>query len=208
MSINNSEQESGYSHNGIKDLSINYRKIDLNRGASYIKTPRKFKSKLSIQKNGNDTLCFSYAIAISLFHEELGIHPERINNNLRDKVKRLNWQGIDFPPSTQDYHTFEKNNEDIALNVLFIAQNSRQIRQDYTSKHDFTRNKQVAILKTADGEKWHFLALKLIKQSDDTYKPTQAFSRLMQNISEFIEIRPKVYGCRYEEDDTIKEKKM
>ena len=27
----------------------------------------------------------------------------------------------------------------------------------------------------------------------------------MQNISEFIAIRPKVYGCRYEEHDTIKE---
>ena len=30
----------------------------------------------------------------------------------------------------------------------------------------------------------------------------------MQNISEFIAIRPKVYGCRYEEHDTIKDKKM
>ena len=192
----------------MEDLSINFRKIDLNRGASYIQIARWLRSKGATinQKNEIDTLCFSYANAISLFHEELGGHPERINDNLRDKVKRLNWQGIDFPASTQDYHTFEKNNEDIALDVLFIAQNSRQIREDYISKHNFTRNKQVAILKITD--EWHFLALKLIKQSDDTYKPTQAFSRLMQNVSEFIAIRPKVYGCRYEEDDTIKDKKM
>ena len=43
--VNISEQESGSSHNGINDLSINYRKIDLNRGASYIETPRWLSSK-------------------------------------------------------------------------------------------------------------------------------------------------------------------
>ena len=179
--VNNIGQGSGYSYNGIEDLSIHFRKIDLNRGASYIQTPTWLSSKGATinPKNESDTLCFSYAVAISLFHEELGAHPERINDNLRDKVKKLDWQGIDFPASTQDYHTFEKNNENITLNVLFIAQNSRQIRQDYISKHNFTRNEQVTILKITDGEKWHFLALKLIKQSDDTYKPTKAFSRLM-----------------------------
>lgn len=90
---------------------------------------------------------------------------------------------IDFPASTQEYHTFEKNNEDIALNVLLIAQDSRNVRQNYILHHNFTRNKQVVILKIKDGEKWHFLALKSIKQDDGTHKPTLAFSKLMQNIS-------------------------
>ena len=121
--VNNIGQGSGYSYNGTEDLSINFRKIDLNRGASYIQTPRWLRSKGATinPQNENDTLCFSYAIAISLFHEELGAHPERINDHLRDKVKRLNWQNIDFPASTQDFHTFEKNNEDIASSVFSIA---------------------------------------------------------------------------------------
>ena len=62
---------------------------------------------------------------------------------------------IDFPASTQEYHTFEKSNEDIALNVLLIAQESRNVRQEYISHYNFTRNKQVVILKIKDGEKWH-----------------------------------------------------
>ena len=37
--VNNIGQGSGYSYNGIEDLSIHFRKIDLNRGASYIQTP-------------------------------------------------------------------------------------------------------------------------------------------------------------------------
>ena len=102
---------------------------------------------------------------------------------------------IDFPGSTQEYHTFEKNNEDIALNVLLIAQESRNVRQEYISHYNFTRNKQVVILKIKDGEKWHFLALKSIKQDDNTHKPTLAFSKLMQNISSKSHENYYCYGC-------------
>ena len=79
--------------------------------------------------------------------------------------------------------------------MLFIPQDSRQIRQDYISKHNFTRKKQVTILKITDGEKWHFLALKSIKLLDDTYKPTQAFSRLMKNISSNSQENYYCYAC-------------
>ena len=79
--------------------------------------------------------------------------------------------------------------------MLFIPQDSRQIRQDYISKHNFTRKKQVTILKITDGEKWHFRALKSIKQLDDTCKPTQAFSRLMKNISPNTHENYHCYAC-------------
>ena len=37
---NNIGERSGYLYNGIEDLSIHFRKIDLNRGESYIPNPR------------------------------------------------------------------------------------------------------------------------------------------------------------------------
>ena len=38
------------------------------------------------------------------------------------------------------------------------------------------------ILKTTDGVKWHFEALKSIKQMDNTFNSSKAFARLMTNI--------------------------
>ena len=38
-------QGSGFEYNGIEDLSIRFRKIDTNRGSSYIQSPKWLKSK-------------------------------------------------------------------------------------------------------------------------------------------------------------------
>lgn len=106
-----------------------------------------------------------------MYHEELRHNLDRINNNLKECVKRLNWKNIDFPASIRYYAFFEKNNENIALNVLYVPFNQKMVRQEYISKHNFTRNKQVVLLKITDKdeEKWHFTALKSIRQ-EDTYK--------------------------------------
>ena len=69
--------------------------------------------------------CFSYAIAISLYHEELRHNLDHLNNDFKKCVKRLNWKNIDFPPSIRDYAFFEKSNEDIALNVLYVPFNQK-----------------------------------------------------------------------------------
>ena len=176
---------SGYAYNGVQDLSIHFRKINLNRGASYIALTKWLQSKKAVihPQNHNGIYSFSYAITISFYHTELGNNLDRINNNSKECVKRLNWKNIDFPASVRDYAFFEKNNEDIALNVLYVPFNQKMVRQEYISKHNFTRNKQVVLLKITDNEKWHFTALKSIRQEDNTYKPTDSFSRLMRNIA-------------------------
>ena len=53
----------------------------------------------------------------------------------------------------------ELNNE-IALNILYISQNTRKIQVAYKSKQNLTCDKQVIFLMITDGEKRHYLTVK------------------------------------------------
>ena len=58
----------------------------------------------------------------------------------------------------KDYSAFEKNNSDIAINILFLPYKIKEIRQAYISKHN---NIHANLLMINDGTgSWHYLALK------------------------------------------------
>ena len=77
-----------------------------------------------------------HAITIALFHKELGTNPER---------------DIRFPASYEDYTVFEKLNEDVPLNVLYVPFNEVNILPEYISKRNFNTKNQVTLLKITDG---------------------------------------------------------
>ena len=66
--VKNTGQESGYAYDGVEDLSIHFRKVDLNRGVSYVPLLKWLQSKKAVinLQNINDIYCFTYAVAISL----------------------------------------------------------------------------------------------------------------------------------------------
>ena len=55
---------------------------------------------------------------------------------------------------------FQSNNKSIALNILYVPHNSKEIRHGYKSKCNLNRENQVILLMITDGEKWHYLAVK------------------------------------------------
>ena len=68
-----------------------------------------------------------------------------------------------FPAGHKDYSTFEKNNSDTIINILFTPYKTREITQAYISKHNKTRNIQANLLMITDGTgNWHYLAIKRI----------------------------------------------
>ena len=72
-------------------------------------------------------------------------------------------EGIEFPSHSKDWKKFEQNNKTIALNILFVPYNTKQIRLAYKSKYNHKRDNQVNLLMiTDDGENWHYLAVKSI----------------------------------------------
>ena len=68
---------------------------------------------------------------------------------------------MDFPSHGKDWKNFELNNKSIALNILYVPYNTEKIRHEYKSKYNLTRENQVILLMITDGEKWHYLAVKV-----------------------------------------------
>ena len=160
---------SSFIYESVEELNIHFHKIDLQCGASYIATPDWIKNKKATINSNNtkDTYCFMYAITIALYHKERGSNPERISKRLIEHIPKFNWHDIDFPASYNDYIIFEKLNEDIALNVLYVPFNQKTICSAYISNRNYLVKKQITLLKITDNkEKWHFLALPSIPRED------------------------------------------
>ena len=145
-------------------LEYHLHKISLNRGSSYINSPEWIKNKkVTINpQNTEDNNCFQYAIIAALNYQNINHNPERISK-LRQFVNNYNWDNICFPAGHKDYSAFEKNNSDIAINILYVPHNTKQIRQAYISKHNNERDTHVNLLMITDGTgNWHYLAVKSI----------------------------------------------
>ena len=77
---------------------------------------------------------------------------------LKPFIDQYNWKDIEFPARNKDWKKFELNNE-VALNILYVPNNTRKINVAYKSKSNLTCNKQVILLMITDGEKWHYLTV-------------------------------------------------
>ena len=133
--------------------------ISLNRGASYIESPKWIKDeKSTINPKNNDYKCFQYAIDVALNHDKINKHPQRVSK-INPFIDQHNWNDIDFPSKCKDWKKFELNNELIALNILHVPYKTGKIHLAYKSKHDLNHEKQVVLLMITDGEKWNYLAV-------------------------------------------------
>ena len=112
----------------VEVLGIHFHQIDLKRGSSYIKSPEWLKNKGATTnlQNTKDNYCFMYVMIIALNHQEIKHHPERISN-LMPFISKYNWDGIDFPVGEKECETFERNNRNIALNILSAPYNKKDI---------------------------------------------------------------------------------
>ena len=82
-------------------------------------------------------------------------------SKLKPYINQYNWKGITFPSDKEDWNKFEQNNKEIALNILFVPHNKKEIRPAYISKYNHKRKKQVILLMiTDDGKRWHYLAVR------------------------------------------------
>ena len=129
---------SSFTFERIDLLEYHLHKISLNRGSSYIKSPKWIKNKgVTINpKNTKDNNCFQYAIIAALNYHNINNHPERIS-----KLKPLNnynWKDIEFPAHSKDWKKFECNNKTIALNVLYLPYNAKQeINNDDDDENEY-----------------------------------------------------------------------
>ena len=151
-------KDSDFEFDGVNILYYDFDKINLNRGRSYIGSPKWLKNKSTINPKNNDYKCFQYAVTLALSFDKINIHPERISK-IKPFIDQYNWSDIDFPSTSKDWKKLELNNE-IALNILCVPHNTKKIHIAYKSKHNLTCEKQVILLTISNGENWHYLVVK------------------------------------------------
>ena len=150
---------SDFAFDGVNFLYYDLKKISINKGGSYIDSPKWLKNmKSTINPNNNDYKCFQHAVTLALNLDKINNHPERISK-IKPFIEQYNWKDIDFPSTSKDWKKFELNNE-IALNILYVPHNTKKIEIAYKSKHNLTREKQVILLMISNGENWHYLTVK------------------------------------------------
>ena len=68
---------------------------------------------------------FQNALDDALNHQTIELHPQRISK-LKPYINKYNWEGINFPAGSKEWQKFERNNDTIALNVLYVKHNTKK----------------------------------------------------------------------------------
>ena len=85
---------------------------------------------------------------------------ERISK-LKRHANNQNWKDINFPAGIKDWQKFERNNKNIALNILSVPYNKEKISLIYKSNYNRKRKNQVILLMiTNNKENWHYPEVK------------------------------------------------
>ena len=65
-------------------------------------------------------------------YQNIKNNPERISK-IEPFIDQYIWREINFTSQKEDRKKFELNNESIALNILYISYNTKEIRHAYRS---------------------------------------------------------------------------
>ena len=122
-------KESEILFDGVNALYYDLNKISLNRGKSYINSPKWLKNKKTTinPQNKKDDRCFQYALTVALSYQNIKNNPQRVSK-IKPFNDQYNWKEIDFPSHSTDWKKFESNNKSIALNILYVPHNTEKIR--------------------------------------------------------------------------------
>ena len=157
--LQNKMRGSEFEFDGVNFLYYDFNKTSINRGGSYIDSPKWLKDKKStINPKNNDDKCFPNTVTLALNLDKIKKDPQRISK-IKPFIEKYNWEDIDFPSTSKDWKKFESNNE-VTLNILYVPYNTKKINIAYKSKNNLTQERQIILLMISDGQKWHYLLVK------------------------------------------------
>ena len=139
-------------------LDYKLHRVRLNRGGSYIKSPKWLENKKAVinPKNENDDECLRWSIICALNYNEI------MKKEFENIFKKIKHEDKDFSLHKRDWENFKQNNESIALNFLFLSKDSEEITLLYKSEHNYNRENKVLLLmiNDDDNEKYYYFAVK------------------------------------------------
>ncbi|XP_065662566.1 uncharacterized protein LOC136085205 [Hydra vulgaris] len=168
---------SGWRFVSIEKMDINFIEYNPIKAKSYILLDKNLATKKAIISIKNeDNQCFKWCIARAL--NPTDNHPQRVDKELKDQAEKINWDKIEFPVSLNQITKFEKNNQDISVNVYGYE------------------NSEVHILHVSkNNDRKHLIDLLLISNGETNYYCLiKNLSRLLS--SQTSRQNTKVYYCR------------
>ena len=114
--VNFNSNGSNWKVSSILRMDINMINYNPLSASSWIELDKfLIKKKAIINMKNNDNECFKWCVTRALNMKNKD--NERIDKELIEKSKELNWKGIEFPFELNQIAKFEKNNPDISLTV-------------------------------------------------------------------------------------------
>ena len=145
----------------ILHMDIDFHRLNLTRGSSYILLPDwLMKKEAIINPRNSDMECFKWAIIAAMKWEEIGNNPERVSK-LKKYKEEFDWSGLEFPVSFRDINKFESGNE---TGVNILALENRKIYICRKGK-DYDRNINLMLITDIENpDKKHYVAVKSLSR--------------------------------------------
>ena len=89
--LQNKMKGSEFEFDGVNFLYYDFNKTNINRGGSYIDSPKWLKDKKStINTKNNDDKCFQYAVTLALNFDKIKKGPQRVSK-IKPYIEKYNW---------------------------------------------------------------------------------------------------------------------
>ena len=166
-------KDSKFVFDEVIHMNIDFHRLNLTRGSSYIPLPDWLaKKKAIINPKNLDMECFKWAVIAASRWEEIGNNPERISK-LRRYEDDFDWDGIKFPASTRDIKRFESRNE-ITINILAFEN-----KKVHICRKGKEYNRVANLMLITDQNRKHYVAIKSLKRllsgQNSKHKESQHF---------------------------------
>ena len=191
-------RNSKFVFNRVLHMDIDFHRLNLTRGSSYVPLPDwLMKKKAIINPKNSDRECFKSAVIAAMNWEQIGNNLERVSK-LKRYEREFDWSGLEFPLSLRDINKFERNNE-IGVNILAVEH-----RKIYICRKGRDYDRILNLMLIADiinPNKKHYVAVKslsrLLSKQNSKHKEAQHFCINCLNGFESERIRDEHYEyCR------------
>ena len=149
------ERGSEFIPDSVELLEYELHKIDIIRAESYIVSPDWIASKKATinPKNEKDNKCFQWSIIA-------GLNRNIIKEKELTKLLKFKRVDIDFSSHQRYWENFEKEDNSIDINVLFVPHNSEEIKLAQKSSYNKRKNQVILLRINDEANNYYYFAIK------------------------------------------------
>ena len=151
-------KDSKFVFDEIIRMDIDFHRLNLTRGSSYMPLPDWLAKKGTIiNPKNSDMEFFKWAVIATTKWREIGDHPERISK-LRRYENDFDWSETRFPASFRDFKRFESRNE-ITINIIAF-----ECKQVYICRKSQEYGQVANLMLITDHNNKHYVAIKSLRR--------------------------------------------